>query len=58
MKDMMAAMERRMQQMHGIADSRSKQGIMARGKNIYKGGLPQANTGPLKPPPLRKVIKP
>lgn len=29
----------------GMRDSRSKQGIMSRGANVYKGGAPQARTG-------------
>lgn len=55
MKDMMAAIERRMSKLHGIPDARSSQGIMARGKNVYNGGTPMAHSGPMMMKPMKPV---
>jgi hypothetical protein len=42
----------------GEKDSRSTQGIMSRGNNVYKGGVHRATSGPLKNPKKPQVQQP
>lgn len=34
-----------LKRIYGLTDARSKRGILSRGKNVYRGGLPNAHKG-------------